>query len=116
MTTNLKVGQELWYAPPRGWGQPRIVTVEKVGRKWARLDNGRRIDVTNLYADCSVPGFGRCYLSEADVLREEQLWAAWRALRDALSRRPFDRGISLDAIRQAAALLGMGDCIPEDPE
>ena len=116
MTANLKVGQELWYVPPRGWGQPRIVTVAKVGRKWAHLNNGRRIDVTNLYADSCVPGFGQCHLSVDDFLREEKRRAAWRALRDAMSRRPFDRSISLDAIRQAAAMLGMGDCIPGETE
>ena len=111
----LKPGQELLYAPISN-SAPRAVTVERVGRKWAHIGHGMRVDKTTMVVVGKDYHYGRCYLSEAEFLHEEKRLAAWRALRDAMSRRPFDRGISLDAIRHAAALLGMGDCIPEETE
>jgi len=45
-------GQKLWWVPQRNrHAHEKEVTVLKVGRKWAQLDNHERIDLETLVAD-----------------------------------------------------------------
>lgn len=106
----LQVGQKLWYVPRhRGSGKPREVTVKKIGRIWAELDYGGRINIDTLEADGGqYPSPGRCYLSRADYEREnyrERLWTALKGRLDRRYRAPAD--ISADRIIQAAEILGV---------
>lgn len=59
-------GQTLWLVPSRyrHSGEPREVTITKVGRKWLTLNNGYRAAVDGLALDggeYSSPGV--CYLT-----------------------------------------------------
>ncbi len=84
----LEVGQKLWWVPSH---HPKLaceVTVIKLGRKWATLNNQYRIDMATLCADggqFSSPG--RCYLSqkrhEEEVVRDQ----AWAEFREDISHR-----------------------------
>ena len=90
----IKAGQRLWFAATQRRQEylQGYVTVEKVGRKWATLDNGHKIDVITLRADgggyCSP---GTCFESkeewEADVARQ-RAWSEFRSLVDRTYTTP----------------------------
>ena len=104
---DLKVGQKLWWVPSEHRrGEPYFVTVTKVGRVWAQLDNGYRID-SNLIADgngYSSPGRGHRSKDEyeADVKTKER-WSRFRQLVSSIYKTPV--GISLADIEQAEKML-----------
>lgn len=82
------------------------VTVEKVGRKWAIIANGRyRIDIKTLRADggnyCSP---GTCYLGKDAFLEERETNEAWNILRQKIGYRP-PGGVTKVDIQQATQLL-----------
>lgn len=116
MAEKLTVGQKLWYVPreKRNVWQAREVTVEKIGRKWASISHGRRIDLEDWRVDggqYSSPG--RCYSSKEAWDAERARNMIWRTLRDNIDHTPPE-GITTDAIRQAAALLGIQ--LPSDAQ
>lgn len=84
---SLQVGQRLYYVPSQGRITPSFVTVAKVGRKWATLDSGRRINLETLRAD------GGGYSSPGSCWESKQAYEAEVALRDAWSgfKRRMDR-------------------------
>lgn len=85
----LSVGQGLYYVPK--YGDPRIVTVTKVGRKWATIGEGYagfRIDLQTLAADggdYSSPG--QCYLSQAEYKATKARRGAWDEFRRVVDDR-----------------------------
>lgn len=106
----LTVGQKLWYVPSdsRYAGQACEVTVERIGRKWANISHGYRIDLADWWVDGgqhSSPG--RCYASKEAWDDEGHRQKAWRAVREGFGYRGAPPGITIDAIYQAAALLGI---------
>jgi hypothetical protein len=118
MTTDLVVGQKLLFVREdrlaisyqRGRNetidQATELTVERLGRKWARCGSYR---VHRYTLDVDGDGYGspgRCYLSREHYAAEKAADRAWRALSTKLLHRP-DNGPSAEAIRQAAALLGV---------
>lgn len=105
----MREGQTLWYVPAdMRWSKPREVTVTKIGRKWATLGNFGRVDITTMYVDGGdYPSPGRCYLSKEDYEVALSADRLWRKLVEKIGykNRPMD--VFADAIRQAAALLGV---------
>jgi hypothetical protein len=107
----LSVGQKLWFVPyEHRRNPPHDVTVTKVGRKWATLDNGHRIDVETWQADggdCSSPG--KCYPDRAAWENEQDRQAAWNVLRRAVGDtwRP-PAGVTVEGVVEAMRLLGIG--------
>ncbi|GBG14593.1 ethanolamine ammonia-lyase [Novimethylophilus kurashikiensis] len=104
----LTVGQKLWWVPHQlRFNNPREVTVEKVGRVWAYLDNHQRIDVETLRVDAGEGApRGRVYLSEAEYLRETELRDRWSALKRALSDiYVIPEGVTPEDIAAATKLL-----------
>jgi hypothetical protein len=104
----LTVGQKLWwvYFDSRRVNEGREVTVTKVGRKWAELDNRDRIDVESLVADGrGYSPDGRCWVSK-EAYDLEQLRLRWmRRFNEAFSwARP---GFSLQQLTIAAKVLGI---------
>jgi hypothetical protein len=64
-------------------GEPREVTVAKIGHKWITLEGRRpiRIDRKTMYADGGVyTSPGRCYLSKAEYEAEERRRDRWRLI------------------------------------
>lgn len=109
--TTLEVGQKLWMVPAvRYLGEPRWVTVTKVGRKWASIDiRGYRIDLTTLRIDGATHASpGRCWLSKTaydDVASADR---AWQSLRANMNRWRPD-AVTREDIATAARLLGFND-------
>jgi hypothetical protein len=100
-TSRLTVGQTLWRGS-RYFGGP--CTVTKIGRKWASLNSGERIDIKTM----QLEGCGtQIFLSEAHYLRELEDWDAWQMFYRAVSDRRSKPPADAQTIRQAAALLGI---------
>lgn len=107
MDKKLQEGQKLWwvYSSNRR-GQPREVTITKVGRKWAQLDNDKRIDLETLVADAGqYSPSGCCYLSREEYEQAEALAKAWSNLKRDLqyARRPD--GVTIGDIEAARQML-----------
>lgn len=102
----LSVGQTLWWVPGRG--TPSEVTVAGVGRKWAQLDNHKRIDVVTLEADgAGYTSPGRCYRDRSVYEAGVHLAREWADLRKAVSGSYIARpGVTVEQIVQAKKLLG----------
>lgn len=104
---NLTVGQTLWYVPRRGSSQE--VTIEKIGRRWATLAPHwcGRIDITTLaVGGGQYTSPAQCYLSEGAYTKWRTDLELWFLFRRLLDRTTMPQG-GADAIRQAAALLGL---------
>lgn len=95
------------------------VVVDKVGRKWVTIVNGRRnwrADVVTLKVDCSG-GYGYCFRSEEDFAaavheycREQAALKAWDKLKNRMreSWRKPDK-LTEEAILQAMTALGWNE-------
>lgn len=105
---NLHEGQTLYFVRRGGRGSaPGAVTVTKVGRKWAALDNGHRIDVQNLEVDGrGYNSPGRCYLSREAYESEAARDRAWSELRRLMPYRA-PKGLDAERIHHYARLLGV---------
>lgn len=109
-TNKLTVGQVLWFVPSAPhYGNPREVTVTKVGRKWAEIDTaGIRIGVNTLYAD------GRGYMSPGQCWTDRTEYEAWTELLnewDAFRKRVNDcyrmpESVTIEGVRAASKALG----------
>jgi hypothetical protein len=91
-------------------GQPRAVTVTKVGRKWAEIsERGYRVDLVTLYVDGGqhAPP-ARCYTDraahDAEMYRE-QCWIALRKHMDHKWTPPQE--LLIEQIKVAAMALGV---------
>lgn len=103
--TSLENGQELWWVT-EGSKRAYVVIVSKVGRKWAQLDNGHRIDVDTLVADGGeYTSPGRCYLNRELYEQESAVLSEWKRLKDDMHSQP--KNLSVDDILAARKLLGL---------
>ena len=109
MKHNLAVGQVLWFVPSQrgGGGQPREMTVRKIGRKWAAISSRAadeyRISLETLDADGGdYMSPGTCWLSQAEHEASQRASVAWRAfVRDV----EYKSTPPMDTITEAARLL-----------
>lgn len=108
----LEVGQKLWFVDQHSYRKAsergHEVTITKIGRKWATIGPGLRIDLQTLWADggaYSSPG--RCYLSADDYLSEMAKVDLWRDFSSRVSRYNPPNGVTVETIRQVADLLGI---------
>lgn len=105
----LSVGQTLWWVSAERVPRTREVTVLKVGRKWAELDNNKRIDIQTWVADggqFSPPG--ACYASRAEYEQEQALANAWFKFRqDVQLQSASVEGVTVEDIQRARELLKM---------
>jgi len=111
----LTVGQKLWWMPSNIREFGCEVTVTKVGRKWAHLDNFERIDTKTLVSDGVAWPNGRCYLSQAEHQAELALSLAWQKLCFDLKHRSQPTGVTLESIAAARVLLGLDAAANEKP-
>ena len=105
----LTVGQELFFVSSGRYTAPRAVTVEKIGRKWAVLDNHTRIDMTSLRADGrGYASPGSAYLTEGDYRDEVAIRDAWNSLNRRFRRLyAMPAGLTIEKMDQIADLLGI---------
>jgi len=98
-------GQTLWWVPQRSKYAQEVVVL-KIGRKWAQLDNGERVDIATLVADAGgYSPSGRCYLSKEAYEEKVALSKAWSALVDSFRCRNVPDGVTVDDIEAARKLL-----------
>lgn len=106
----LKVGDELYCVPKYRLGDPRTVTVEKIGRKWATLAKREgRIRLSNWILDggqLSSPG--RCYENEEEYQEYERRKDARLAFTRARAYTTMPEELTLDDLREIAHKLGCG--------
>lgn len=107
--TEFTVGQELYYVPDK-YGNPRSVTITKVGRLWLEIGSGYpRIKKDTMAVDgrgYSPPG--SVYLSKADHDMKMTLSSAWSKFTRAV--RPVYQapvGTTVENIEKAQELLGL---------
>lgn len=102
-------GQTLWWVPRQTkHSQAKEVTVTKVGRKWAQLDNHHRIDIETLIADSggySPPG--ACYVNREGYEEELAISKAWACLKQDMQYINIPAGVSAADIASARQLLGL---------
>ena len=107
--TALKVGQTLWFVPSATWrGVSREVTVTKVGRKWASLNDNARVSVATMWIDggeYSSPG--RCWPSAEVYENWCKCTDAWTELRRRISWGDPPQDMTVERVREAAAILGV---------
>lgn len=104
----MNVGDKLYFVPFHlSYMMPRYVTVLKIGRKWAELDNGRRVDIATMTVDgkgYSSPG--RCYKSEEEYTTSTKLAREWEVLRCRVSNQfGPPKGMTIEKISQIKGLL-----------
>ena len=110
----LEVGQKLWFVSRYSWSRMTevkgySVTITKVGRKYAHLDNRNRIFLDNLVVDggqYSSPG--ECHLSEQDYLATIERQREISEFRKLMTSMSF-KNITLEQIRTANEVLGVQD-------
>jgi hypothetical protein len=106
----LTVGQKLYFVGAHRYNAGgKDVVVKKVGRKWATLQDGERIDLQTLHMDGGgYTSPGTCWLSrelyEAEMARVD----AWDVLRMYMHRTMWrlPDNMTLEQIRQVADIIG----------
>ena len=103
----LAEGQKLWWVPNRSrFAQQKEVTVTKVGRKWAQLDNNERIDIETLVADAGqYSPNGHCYVSRESYEESVALSNAWSNMKRDLQYGASPDGVTIEDIEKARQLL-----------
>lgn len=97
----LQVGDTLWLVEERR--QPRQVRVEKIGRVWLTLSDGRRVDRRTLRPETSAFATS-CFRTLEEYEEQTKLSRFWRLFRYALDYKPAP-GVTAEDVRQAAAIL-----------
>ncbi|MCP3680295.1 MAG: hypothetical protein GY782_08620 [Gammaproteobacteria bacterium] len=109
---SFKVGQKLYFVPfnIRRDGEPRAVTITKVGRKWVCLNHPTwkpyRFDKDTMQVDggdWSSPA--KCYLNKEAYESEKKLNNAWAELQDLILHSRPSKGVTLEDINKAKELL-----------
>lgn len=108
----IHVGQKLWFVPAERWyGSPQEVTVTKVGRKWAALDNSSaRIDVETLIADGrGYMSPGRCYVDRAEYEERNAALKLWADTYRRLNAGSPPAGITHERILELRKEFGIDE-------
>ena len=101
-----EVGQKLWFVrSEKRSGEPREVTVEKVGRVWATLSNHLRCDATGKVDGGSYQSPGHCYVNRGAYELEQARLIAWRKFTCGLEYKQMPETLTIEALAQIAASL-----------
>lgn len=99
-------GKSLWWVASDNAKTQCAVTVTKVGRKWATLSNGCRIDIGTLVADGGqYMSPGMCYDSQQAYEQAIALIVEWQKLTRDLSGMRCPEHMTIEKIARARALL-----------
>jgi hypothetical protein len=113
MKTDLKPGDKLFFEGSHnynGAGTLREVTIASIGRKWINFDGREaRADKETLWADGGeYSSSGRYWRSEAEWKDHGERCLVWGRFSKIMYNRLYGTPkASTEAIRQAAALLGV---------
>lgn len=77
------VGQKLWFVPSQRYlGEPKEVSITKIGRKWLSVSNGMKISIDNLNADGGqYISPGTAYLNRGLYESDLRLNGLWKRLK-----------------------------------
>lgn len=108
--TKLHEEMELWWVPANPYRAKELVTVVKVGRKWAELSNRFRIDVDTMEGDggkgYSSPG--KAWPSQVDYEAYMAIQAAWNDLRNDIYKMwRSPPGVSVESINSLRQQIGL---------
>lgn len=104
----LTVGQKLYWVSVYG-NAPHWVTVTKVGKKWAYLDNKERVGVNDLMADGKgYSSHATCYFSKELYEETVELAKAWGELKRDITNHSSAR-VTIEDIKNARTLLGLSN-------
>jgi hypothetical protein len=102
----VKPGDMLWYAPYRG--NAHLVTIERVGRKWAHTLCRMKVDIhTGAVSGGQYSSPGKCWASRQECESHATTKANWMQLRNEVYSRvlpPPD--VTIDVIEKVRELLG----------
>lgn len=103
--STLTIGQVLHMPPSRrstGWNE---LTVTKIGRTWATLGTYGRCTLDTLLLDCGGYSPIQLYTSCEEFEQERELNKVWSDFVRSLAVGRAPAGMTLEAIKQARALL-----------
>lgn len=102
-----EIGQTLYFVATGNY-MPREMAITEIGRKWLHCERGNgsiiRVNRETLVVHTSDGG-GRVYLSLDEYKNARLVSDAWQALRRDFGYYAPPRGVTLDKIQQARALL-----------
>ena len=105
------VGQAVWVERKERFGtRGKEETVIKVGRRWAEISgpHGSRFDIETWRLDGGkYTSPGNVYPSLETRSKEVSLMAAWHNFSSAIDRYSAPPNVTIEAIQQAADLLGL---------
>lgn len=107
-----KVGQKLWFVRNNNTGgfssKQYEVTVTKVGRLWATLDNRMRCDFNGIVDGGGYSSPGQCYESREEYESISALENAWREFQmNIYAYRKSPESVSVENIAEAKRILGL---------
>ena len=113
MSHKFKAGDTLFFVSSLAKDK-RLVTIEKVGRKWMTLAgfiDGQRIAIDDPALDVDIPGYGsvgRCHPTESHYVAHVERVRAWNTLRSDVNSKwvPADC-VTIERISEARKLLGL---------
>lgn len=103
----LTAGTQLYYVPQGRRGTPIFVTVTKVGRIYATLDNGERINIQTLWQDDGqYSSRAKCWRSKEEYESSLALEKAWREFCQLVDRNwQLPDGVTINQIQNARRAL-----------
>ncbi len=101
-------GQSLWWVGSDNAKTQRAVSITKIGRKWATLSNGHRIDIESMAVDGG--GYnppGECYESQQAYEQAIALLVAWQKFTRDVRDMQRPTHMTIEKIAQVRALLSI---------
>lgn len=106
----LEVGQKLWYVPNSSRDNQQEVTIQSIGRKWAKAGYVGNVDINTLEVDggkYSSPG--KCYLSQKEYDNYVLIRSAWAELARKIPMYSLPEGMTQEKIDAISKLIFGGD-------
>lgn len=102
-----KVGDVLWFEPARKGYQGKEVKVEKVGRTWTYISNGKRIDASGLADGGAYSPPGKCYASKEEYQQKVDLNKAWDAFVLKIRGIRIPKEMTIEKINKIYSIVGI---------
>lgn len=108
MKKGMDSGENLFWVPTNFREKKINVTVTKIGRKWAYLSNGYKIDKNSLKSPPkdNLISPGRCFLSHQDYLDKKKIYEKFEKIKRVLQhidKLPDD--VTLENLKKVEELL-----------
>lgn len=106
----LEVGQKLWYVPNSSRDNQQEVTIQSIGRKWAKVCYVGNVDINTLEVDVgNYSSPGKCYLSQEEYDNYMTVLIAWRNFTNKIQSYNIPKGMTQEKIDIISKLIFGGD-------